>query len=58
LPHSLEVATPFGEARQYHCPGNAQDCWICADVCIRVLADLGYDAGPAGSRWGDQISHR
>jgi hypothetical protein len=25
----------------------AQDCWICADVCIRVLVHKDYNAGPA-----------
>src|ERR1700722_1157261 len=39
----LEASTPFGESRDYYSPGNAQDCWICADVSIRVLADPGYD---------------
>lgn len=43
----LEASTPFGESPDYYDPGSAQDCWICADVCIRVLADPGYDAGPA-----------
>jgi hypothetical protein len=47
LLHSLEASTPFGESPDYYSPGNAQDCWICADVSIRVLADPGYDPGPA-----------
>lgn len=47
LLHRLEASTPSGEASDYYSPGNAQDCWICADVCIRVLTDPGYDPGPA-----------
>lgn len=26
---------------------SAQDCWICADIGIRVLVDKNYKAGPA-----------
>ena len=40
----LEATAPFGESRDYYSPGNAQDCWICAAVSIRVLADPSYDA--------------
>ncbi|MBO0805277.1 MAG: hypothetical protein J2P25_19635 [Nocardiopsaceae bacterium] len=47
LLHSIEAATPSGDAPGYYSPGNAQDCWVCADVCIRVLTDPGYDPGPA-----------
>jgi hypothetical protein len=43
----LEASTPPAGAADYHPPANAQDCWICADVCMRVQADPGYDAGPA-----------
>jgi hypothetical protein len=43
----LEASAPFGESRDYYSSGNAQDCWICAAVGIRVLADPGYDAGRA-----------
>lgn len=44
---ALENATPHGESPDYYSPTYAQDCWICADVCMRVLVDPGYDAGPA-----------
>ena len=48
LLEALENSTPFAQACVHgYNPGNAQDCWICADVCMRVLADPGYDAGPA-----------
>jgi hypothetical protein len=43
----LEASAPFGESPDYYSPGNAQDCWICAAVSIRVLADPGYDPGRA-----------
>jgi hypothetical protein len=43
----LEAPVPFGESRDYYSPTSAQDCWICADVSIRVLADPGYHAGRA-----------
>jgi hypothetical protein len=44
---ALENSTPHGHSPDYYSPASAQDCWICADVCIRVLVDPGYDAGPA-----------
>lgn len=44
---ALENAVPPGDSPDYYSPASAQDCWICADVCMRVLADPGYDAGPA-----------
>lgn len=48
LLEALENSTPFAQACVHGFnPGNAQDCWICADVCMRVLVDPGYDAGPA-----------
>jgi hypothetical protein len=47
LLHALEISTPPGDSADYYCSGSAQDCWICADVCIRVLVDSGYDPGPA-----------
>jgi hypothetical protein len=47
LLYGLEVSTPPGDFADHYPPGSAQDCWICADVCMRVLADPGYDAGPA-----------
>jgi hypothetical protein len=39
---ALEASTPAGVSST-----SAQDCWICADVGIRVLVDQGYDAAPA-----------
>jgi hypothetical protein len=48
LLEALENSAPFAEACVHgYNPGNAQDCWICAGVCMRVLVDPGYDAGPA-----------
>lgn len=44
---ALEHAGPPGDSADYYSPANAQDCWTCADVCLRVLVDPGYDAGPA-----------
>lgn len=44
---ALENSTPHGHSPDYYSPASAQDCWICADVCMRVLVDPGYDAGPA-----------
>ena len=47
LLHALELSTPPGDSADYYPSAAAQDCWICADVCMRVLVDPGYDAGPA-----------
>lgn len=47
LLHALENSGPPGQSPDYYSPASAQDCWTCADVCMRVLADPGYDAGPA-----------
>jgi hypothetical protein len=44
---ALEGATPSGVSPDEVSSASAQDCWICADVSIRVLVDQGYDAGPA-----------
>src|SRR5262249_46346750 len=44
---SLEASTPAGDSPDGVSSTSAQDCWICADVCIRVLVDEGYKAGPA-----------
>lgn len=46
----LEAAVPPGDYRDKadkKTESAAQDCWICADVCIRVLVDADYDASPA-----------
>ena len=42
---TLENATPPGDSPDYYATGNAQDCWICADLCMRVLSEPGFDAG-------------
>src|SRR5207249_3188730 len=44
---ALERSTPPGDSPDAVSSTSAQDCWICADVCIRVLVDETYDAGPA-----------
>jgi len=44
---ALEASTPAGDSSDDVSSTSAQDCWICADVGIRVLVDRGYDAGPA-----------
>jgi hypothetical protein len=47
LLHALALSTPSSDSPDYYPSASAQDCWICADVCMRVLVDPGYDAGPA-----------
>jgi hypothetical protein len=42
----LEAATPSGEASDDVLSTLAQDCWICADVAVRVLVHQDYDPGP------------
>jgi hypothetical protein len=45
----LEASAPPGDSAGKTDEANetaAQDCWICADVCIRVLVEEDYDAGP------------
>lgn len=44
---SLEVAMPAGDSPDEVSATSAQDCWICADVGIRVLVDESYNAAPA-----------
>lgn len=43
----LEAATPAGDSPDEVSSTSAQDCWICADVGVRVLVDQDYEAGPA-----------
>jgi hypothetical protein len=43
----LEASVPAGESPDEISATAAQDCWICADVSIRVLADDNYNAAPA-----------
>ena len=40
-------STPPGEAIDEFSTATAQDCWICADICLRVIVDDTYEAGPA-----------
>jgi len=47
LLRSLEESSPSGESPDDFSSTAAQDCWICADVSIRVIVDPSYDAGPA-----------
>lgn len=47
LLHALEVSAPAGESADAMSATVAQDCWICADIAIRVLIHDNYDAGPA-----------
>lgn len=47
LLHALEVSVPAGESPDALSATAAQDCWICADVAIRVLVHDSYNAGPA-----------
>jgi hypothetical protein len=44
---SIEASTPAGNSPDEVSATSAQDCWICADVAIRVLVDEAYRAGPA-----------
>jgi hypothetical protein len=44
---SLEAAMPAGDSPDEVSATSAQDCWICADIGIRVLVDKGYNAAPA-----------
>jgi hypothetical protein len=43
----LEAGTPPGESPDEVSSTSAQDCWICADVGVRVFVERDYDAGPA-----------
>lgn len=47
LLQALEEDTPPGESPDMVPSTFAQDCWICADVCIRVIVDSSYNAGSA-----------
>jgi hypothetical protein len=47
LLQDLERSTPPGESPDEFSTTFAQDCWICADVCIRIMVDPSYKAGPA-----------
>lgn len=47
LLQALERSTPAGDSPDHVSSTAAQDCWICADVAIRVLVDANYDAAPA-----------
>jgi hypothetical protein len=44
---ALEAGTPFGESPDDFPSTRAQDCWICADIAVRVWAVGEYDAAPA-----------
>lgn len=44
---ALEEATPDGDSGDEASATFAQDCWICADVCIRILVESAYKAGVA-----------
>jgi len=43
----FEEKAPFGESIDMIPSTTAQDCWICADVGIRVWVSESYDPGPA-----------
>ena len=43
----LEAGTPPVESPDEVSSTSAQDCWICADVGVRVFVERDYDAGPA-----------
>ena len=45
LLRALEEATPAGESPDTYSSTSAQDCWICADLCIRVMTDDGMASG-------------
>jgi hypothetical protein len=47
LLHALERSTPPGESADHSSTTAAQDCWICADASVRIIADATYRAGPA-----------
>jgi Protein of unknown function (DUF416) len=47
LLETLEATTPHGESPDAFDSTYAQDCWICADVSIRLLVKPEYDAAPA-----------
>jgi len=44
---ALEASTPAGDSPDETSSTSAQDCWICADIGVRVQVDQSYDAGPA-----------
>jgi hypothetical protein len=41
----MEVATPEGESPDAYSSTAAQDCWICADIAVRVMTRPDYSAG-------------
>jgi hypothetical protein len=43
----METIEPTGDSQISLASTIAQDCWICADVAIRAIADPAYRAGPA-----------
>jgi hypothetical protein len=43
----MEAGTPAGDSPDEFSSSTAQDCWICADVGIRVWVIRAYDAAPA-----------
>lgn len=42
---SVEAATPEGDSPDAVSSTPAQDCWICADIAVRVMTQPGYSAG-------------
>lgn len=44
---SIESETPPGDSADSTSSTFAQDCWICADVALRVHAEPAFGAGPA-----------
>lgn len=44
---ALEASTPEGQSLDDFPSTSAQDCWICADIGVRVLVDRSYSPGPA-----------
>ena len=44
---ALEASAPAGESPDVVSATAAQDCWICADIAIRILVHDDYIAGPA-----------
>jgi hypothetical protein len=47
LLEDFAASTPPGESPDAVVSTFAQDCWICADACVRVLVEDSYTAGVA-----------
>jgi RHS repeat-associated protein len=55
---ALEASTPPGDSPDEFSSTAAQDCWFCADICIRVLVDAHYKFGPVIEYALESIAHK